>query len=105
MSAEERMEKDVHNNAIPVLRPVPGSTKTVASGASTAQSAPVGTAGIYEVVGTADAYIEIGSNPVATTTTQFVAGGIPKFMRLEATDRVAGLQVSSAGVVHITRWA
>jgi hypothetical protein len=55
-------------------------------------------------VSTVDAYIEIGTAPVATATTMFLAAGIPLFMRLDATDKIAGLQKSSAGVVHITLW-
>ena len=105
METTAELPGDINNSPMQVLRPVPSSTKTVDSGASTAQSAAVGTDGIYEVVGTADAYIEIGSSPVATATTMFLAGGIPKFMRLLSTDKVAALQKSSAGVVHITQWS
>lgn len=98
------MPVDPNGRPIPVLSPVAGSTITVASGAASAQSAAVGTAGIYSVTPTLDAYVEKGANPTATTTTMFLAGGIPMFMRLAATDKIAALQKSAAGVVHITRW-
>lgn len=104
MDTTAELPIDINNNAIQTGRPEPGSTKTVAAGASTAQSSAVGTAGVYSIVSTVDAYIEIGSSPVATTTTMFLAAGIPLFMRLEATDKVAALQKSSSGVVHITLW-
>jgi hypothetical protein len=95
---------DPNGRSIQVLRPVAGSTKTVASGGGTLQSSAVGTTGIYEVTATADAYIEVSSDPTATTSTMFLAGGIPKFMRLLSTDKIAALQKASAGVIHITRW-
>lgn len=99
------LPSDPNGRVIQVGRPVPASTITVAAGSSHAESAAVGAAGIYEVVATVEAYIEIGSSPVATTTTQYMAAGIPKFMRLLATDKVSALQKVSAGVVHITRWS
>jgi hypothetical protein len=104
MDTTAELPNDLNNNPIQVGRPEPGSTKTVAAGASTAQSAVVGITGVYSVVSTVDAYIEIGTAPVATATTLFLAAGIPLFMRLDATDKIAGLQKTSAGVVHITLW-
>ena len=104
MESTAELPLDINSVPIQVGRPEPGSTKTVAAGASTAASAVMGTAGVYSVVSTTDAYIEIGTAPVATATTMFLAAGIPLFMRLTATDKVAALQKSSSGVVHATLW-
>jgi hypothetical protein len=104
MDTTAELPTDLNNNAIQTGRPEPGSTKTAAAGASTAASAVMGTAGVYSVVSTTDAYIEIGTAPVATTGTMFLAAGIPLFMRLEATDKIAALQKAAAGVVHATLW-
>jgi len=104
MELTAELPTDMNNNAIQTGRPEPGSTKTVAAGASSAQSAAVGTAGVYCVVATENAYIENGPNPVATATTQYIGQNVPIFMRLDATDKIAALQKSTAGVVHITLW-
>jgi hypothetical protein len=96
---------DINNNAIPVLRPS-GTTTTspivVASGAAHAESAAVGTAGLYLISVSEDCYIDIGSSPVATSSKMFRGGGSDLFVRLLATDKISALQRLTAGSVCAT---
>jgi len=96
------MPVDPNGRSLQTLRPVPGSTIVVASGEASAASSAVGTAGIYRISASKDCYLELGSDPTATTSKMvFLAGA--EIWPLLATDKIAAIQMSEAGSVSITR--
>lgn len=105
MGSEDRMEKDVHNNPMPALRPEATTTKVAANAAGGANtvSAAVGTAGLYRIWASVDVYIQVGTAPVASETYP-IAAGIPDIVRLNADDKVAAIAIGAvAGSVFVTR--
>lgn len=105
METTAELPFDINGNSMPVLRPN-GTTTTspvvVASGAAHAESAAVGTAGLYLISVSEDCYIDIGSSPVATSSKMFRGAGSDLFVRLLATDKISALQRSTAGSVCAT---
>lgn len=99
------MEKDIHGNPIPALRPEE-TTIELAINASTGASAKtvaVGAAGVYRVWSSVDAYLQFGSSPTAAKTYP-ISAGIPERVRLLDTDCIAGIAIGTvAGSVFATR--
>jgi len=85
-------------------KPIAGSGQKVAFTATNAQSTSVG-AQTHAVLlaATQDCHVEIGSNPVATTTSCFIKGGTaPIPLACNTGDKVGVVQDSAAGNLFIT---
>lgn len=95
------LARDTYGAPIQVLRP--STTQTVAIGGSSAQSTAI-TSGLpaVQLVATSDCYVAFGSNPAATNTSMYLPALTPMTYRIDRSDKVAVLQVSGAGVLHIT---
>lgn len=58
---------------------------------------------IVRVVTTTDAYIAVGNNVTATTTTgAFFAAGIPDYIRVSEGERISAIRASADGSLNIT---
>jgi hypothetical protein len=95
------LARDDNNNVIQA--PMWAAYKTLAIGATSAQSAALGTnTRAVRLCSTSDCYVQIGSNPTATATSAYLPAGKPEIVSLAAsTDKIAALQVTAAGVLSI----
>ncbi len=85
---------------------VPGDSHTRSVGASSAQSAQVGTkTSIVRLFCTVDCFIKIGANPTAAATDMFLPGGIIEYYGCNPGDKVAAIQSSTGGTLYITEGA
>lgn len=81
----------------------PGSSQGITTtGASQQSSALSSDASIIRVAVNQDTYIAIGSNPTATANSLMMPAGAIEFFAVNASDKVAVLEVSAAGRVSIT---
>jgi hypothetical protein len=85
--------------ALPVIRP--GVTQKVAFGSTSAASAVIG-GGIIRLIATADCHVVFGASPTADGTCLFLPGGMPEYFACSTSDKVAVIQDSAAGNLHIT---
>ena len=60
---------------------------------------------ILRLAATADTYIAIGAAPTATTSDLIIPAGTIDYINVPASTKVAGLQVSGAGVLSVTEMA
>ena len=80
----------------------PGTTQTLAVGASSAATGSAIGAQLVRLVSTVDCYIANGAAPVATNASMFLPASKPEIFVLALTDKIAVLQVSGAGTLFIT---
>lgn len=82
---------------------IPGTTRVVAIGGSSAQSVAFqASTSIVRVAPTSDAWIKFGSNPTADITTSiFMAAGTVEYFGVKGGNKVAVLQDSAAGSLSI----
>jgi hypothetical protein len=85
----------------------PGTTTNFTTSASSQVTAEVGnTTSIVRVSTTEAIYVEIGTNPTATTGSLMIPGGGTEFFAVDpGSSKVAVLQVSTPGVASITELA
>lgn len=89
--------------SVNVTRTMIGDTMSITTSASNQQTAPLpdGTRAV-RIVATADAWIDIGPNPNATANPRtFVPAGAAEYFDARVGDRVAAVQVSGSGSVHV----
>lgn len=79
-----------------------GYTTTGASQQSSAMSA---TASIVRVAVNQDTYVAVGTNPTATANDAMMPAGSVEFFAVTEGDKVAFLQVSTAGRITVTELA
>lgn len=97
------MPLDQNGGFVQALRPAAHSTVSVAS--SSAQSSTFGKA-VIRLWSSADCYIEVGSNPTATTSKMPLSAGSEMYMRVVPDeDKIAVIRRSSDGTLHITEMA
>jgi hypothetical protein len=81
----------------------PGTTQTVSIGAaSAATAAAIGANLVRLVAATVACYVANGPSPTATATSMYLAPNVPEYFLISANDKIAVLQVSSAGTLFIT---
>jgi len=87
---------------------VPGTVQNITtSDTSQATANAVGsTSAIVRIAVNQDTYIDIGSDPEATTSSMLItAGGVEYVAVVPSTSKIAVLQVSTSGVASITELA
>ena len=89
----------------------PGKSHHLAFTGTSAQTPAFATGtSIIEVMCSTDAYIAIGADPTAATTTNtttslFMPAGVTKYYACAGVDKCAALQSSAAGTMHIVEGA
>lgn len=78
-----------------------GTTTTLAVGAVSAATAPLG-ALVVRLVATTNCYVAFGAAPTATAASMYLPANMPEYFVVNSTDAVAALQVSAAGTLFIT---
>lgn len=85
---------------------VPGTTQNVNTSGVSAATTNVVNSSIVRIATTQDTYIAIGPTPSAGVTNMIIPGGGVEFIAVKAgIDKVAGLQVTTAGVMSVTELA
>jgi hypothetical protein len=88
----------MRNQVHPSLNP-----QTVAIGVASAQSAATASGTKYvRIACTSAAYIAIGANPTATSSSMIVPANTAQIFKCNGSDKVACLQVSAGGVMSVT---
>ena len=83
-----------------------GASQKVTIGAASAQSATFSdSTTIIRIFTTTDCYIKVATNPTATTSDMFIAGGIIEYFGIEKGHKIAVIQDASGGTLHITEGA
>ena len=77
------------------------NTVKVAIGATSVQSGAIEKRYLL-VTATAACHIDIGANPTATTDLMYLPANVPFVMSFTAGDRIAVIQATGAGNLHIT---
>lgn len=85
------------------LYPQPAGGQTVTSGGASAQSTAVGDyTKVIKLSATQDMYVEFGLNPTATATSMYLAGDkADRYFKIRPGEKVACLQISTAGTLYI----
>ena len=84
----------------------PGTNEVLTTTGSSQQSAAFGSdVSVVRVYCETDTYIAMGSNPTASTSSMIIPGGGVEYFATNPTNKIAVLQVSSAGKVTITQGA
>lgn len=85
----------------------PGTSQKKTTSGSSQQSSAVGAnTTIVRLYATQDTYVEIGSNPTATTTTSmFLPLGFVEYFGITPGHKIAYIQSTSAGTLFITEGA
>lgn len=78
-----------------------GANQKLTVGSSSSQSAAID-AYTIRVTTTTDMYMEIGSNPAATTNSAILLAGSTEYFHISKGHKVAVLQLSSAGIATVT---
>ena len=82
----------------------PATSYTVAAGSTSAASSAGFRPGIkfVRVCSTVAAYITFGATPTATATSIYIPANFPEVFEVQPGDKIAALQVGSAGTVSVT---
>lgn len=92
--------EDDESRGIPAI--FPGSSQTVAIGATSVQSSSMGsTTGLIRLTASSDCYVAFGPNPTATNASLMLPAGMVEYFGINPGDKVAVLQVSAAGFLNI----
>lgn len=86
---------------LPAVGYVYASCQQVGIGAVSAQSAAIASE-MIALYATGDCYINIGSNPTASNTNMFLAAGERLHVVITSGQKVAVIQASAVGTLHIT---
>lgn len=82
---------------------IPGISQQLSISGSSQQSAAFSaTPNLVRLFATKDCYIEIGTNPTATSSSMFLPGGIVEYFGLFSGYKLAVLQASSSGTLYVT---
>lgn len=81
-----------------------GLTQTVSYTASSVATtnAVAATTRVVRLVSTSDCHLAISANPTATTAGPLLPAGAVEYIRVNAGDKVAAIQRSSAGILYVT---
>lgn len=106
MSRGARITRDTHTGQLPAIEP--SIAQKILISAASVQSAafaidPTDFKGttVIRVFPTKDCYIKMGDNPTATTSDFFCPGGILQYFGVEPGQKIAVIQDTTAGVLHI----
>lgn len=92
--------KDQNGQLVQVLEL--GVASAISFGATSSQSAVFGAGtNIIRLVASQGAYIAIGENPTATTSSAFLPAGLVEYLRVTPGYRVAALRTSVDGVLSV----
>lgn len=81
------------------------STEKETVGASSVQSSAKSNGREYVVVrlvADTDVHIEIGSNPTATTSSEFLPANTVEYKKINSGDKIAHIQASAGGSLYIS---
>jgi len=81
-------------------------TPVSVSGTSAQSAAISGGSGPYELirlVSTTNCHVEFGTNPTATTNSAYLPAGVVEYFKVNTGEKVAAIQNSSSGTLHIAR--
>lgn len=82
---------------------IPGTTQNFNTSGASAATPNVVNSTIVRIAVTQDTFIAIGATPSAGAQSMLIPGGGIEFIAVRAgIDKVAGLQVSTAGIVSVT---
>lgn len=98
------MRFKLDENGHPVEIPTLGTARTVAIGATSAQSAAL-TADAVRLVSTVDCFIAIGSDPTAANTSHFFPAYSAEIIDAGAGNKIAAIQSASSGTLYISEVA
>lgn len=95
----------IPENTYPIIKL--GNPQKISTGATSVQSAAFSgtqavTPTIVQLFATEDMFIEIGSSPVATTNSHFLAAGFYMHYNIEAGEKVAAIRASANGTLYIS---
>lgn len=100
MTKQIHTPEDDESRSIPAI--FPGVSQSLAVGAVSTQSSAFGSStGLIRVCPTVDCYIEINSNPTATTSSLYLPAGAVEYFGCNPEDKLAVLQVSAGGYINI----
>lgn len=81
-----------------------GTTLTRSLSGSSAQSSALNAATrLIRLVSSEACYVEIGSNPTATSSSMYLPANSPEYFVVEGGEIIAALQAGSGGVLFITQ--
>jgi hypothetical protein len=90
------------NESRPLPAIFPGVSQRVAVGGSSTQSAAFGdSTGMIRLAPTTDCYVAFGLNPTATNASLFLPAGSIEYFGVSPGEKIACLQVSSAGFLNV----
>ena len=81
----------------------PGTVSTVAIGAASTQLAAAFACTAVLIRATVACYIAFGSNPTATSSSQYIPANVPIAFGVDPSTILAVLQVSSGGTLYVTQ--
>lgn len=90
-----------HYTALPAVAYKYGESQKVNYTGTSAVSAAIDSE-MVSVYATSDCYINAGANPTATTSNMFLAAGERLHIVIEEGDKVAAIQATAGGTLHIT---
>ena len=94
-----RIGLDAFGNPVQVI--TPGDSASLSFNATSAQSSVIGSV-IVRVVATADCYLEFGADPTATTESMFLPALVVEYFSVRMGWKIAAIQKSAGGTLHIT---
>lgn len=90
------------NEARPLPAIFPGTSQRLAVGGSSNQSAAFGeTTGMIRLSPTTDCFVAFGANPTATNASLFLPAGSVEYFGVSPGEKIACLQVSTAGHLNV----
>lgn len=96
------MARDAGNHPIPALRPGAVTQSVAYTGTAGVITNPVSST-VVRVYCTSDAFIAIGTTPVATTAWTPVTAKVPEYFRvIPGVDKVSAIQSSAGGTLYVT---
>lgn len=78
-----------------------GTASVIAFSGTSAQSGAF-TSNVYRFLATQPCYLVFGADPTATSAGHYLAGGLPEFFKVTVGEKVAVLQVTDAGNLHLS---
>lgn len=85
--------------ALPVVRP--GATTSVAVGAESSQSGPLGST-VVRVVATTDCHVSFGADPAADATSLYLPANMPEYFACSGEEKIAVIRDTADGTLYIT---
>ena len=100
------MPVSTHSSSAGFQAIIPGTCQKISFDSSTACTNPLkDTTKIVRLISDQNCYVAFGSSPTATSSSMYLAAGIPEYFGVTPGDKIAALKVSTAGILYITEGA